>query len=142
MAFAVSRGEANVYLVLVIPVIVGTGPLALLGVFLVFAGFLLTFLLWPSRLVPQPDDCLQGGLDPRSEPQSRGSRGSRRGQYRRGGGDRPKDPGRERPDREHDQRRGTGDRPCDLPLPAPSGGGSIRQGRPVGKEETRGPGTV
>src|SRR3989449_2390090 len=30
-------------------VIVGTGPLAFLGVFLVFAGFLLTFLLWPFR---------------------------------------------------------------------------------------------
>src|SRR5438445_13536780 len=50
MALAVSRGEANVYLVLVIPVIVGTGPLAFLGGFLVFAGFLLPFLLWPSRL--------------------------------------------------------------------------------------------
>src|SRR5207249_10115946 len=61
MAFAVSRGEANVYLVLVIPVIVGTGPLALLGVFLVCAGFLLTFLLWPSRLVAEPGD---GGGSP------------------------------------------------------------------------------
>src|SRR5437899_12528897 len=56
MALAVSRGEANVYLVLVIPVIVGTGPLAFLGVFLVFAGFLLTFLLWPSRLDAEPGD--------------------------------------------------------------------------------------
>jgi len=55
MAFAVSRGEANVYLVLVIPVIVGTGPLALLGVFLVFAGFLLTFLLWPFRFEAEPE---------------------------------------------------------------------------------------
>ena len=56
MALAVSRGEANVYLVLVIPVIVGTGPLAFLGVFLAFAGFLLTFLLWPSRLDAEPGD--------------------------------------------------------------------------------------
>jgi len=54
MALAVARGEANVYLVLVIPVIVGTGALAFLGVFLVFAGFLLTFLLWPSRLDADP----------------------------------------------------------------------------------------
>src|SRR2546422_5386880 len=49
MALAVTRGQANVYLVLVIPVIVGTGPLAFLGIILVFAGFLLTFLLWPLR---------------------------------------------------------------------------------------------
>ena len=56
MALAVSRGEANVYLVLVIPVIVGTGPLAFLGVFLAFAGFLLTFLLWPSRPDAEPGD--------------------------------------------------------------------------------------
>jgi len=58
MAFAVARGEANVYLVLVIPVVVGTGPLAFLGVFLVFAGFLLTFLLWPFRPDAEP-----GGRD-------------------------------------------------------------------------------
>lgn len=49
IALALARGEASVYLVLVIPVIVGTGPLAFLGIFLVFAGFLLTFLLWPLR---------------------------------------------------------------------------------------------
>src|SRR6058998_3736152 len=56
MALAVARGQANVYLVLVIPVIVGTGPLAFLGVFLVFAGFLLTFFLWSSRLDAEPGD--------------------------------------------------------------------------------------
>src|SRR2546427_10066041 len=51
MALAVAQRQANVYLVLVIPVIVGTGPLAVLGIILVFAGFLLTFLLRPSRFV-------------------------------------------------------------------------------------------
>ena len=55
MALAVARREASVYLVLIIPVIVGTGPLAFLGVFLVFAGFLLTFLLWPSRFEAEPE---------------------------------------------------------------------------------------
>jgi len=71
MAFAVSRGEANVYLVLVIPVIVGTGPLALLGVFLVFAGFLLTFLLWPSRLVAEPGDRGVSPVSPEGAPSAR-----------------------------------------------------------------------
>ena len=56
MAFAVARGQANVYLVLVIPVIVGTGPLAFLGIGLVFAGFLSTFLLWPPRFAVDPGD--------------------------------------------------------------------------------------
>jgi len=55
MALAVARGEASVYMVLIIPVIVGTGPLAFLGVFLVFAGFLLTFLLWPFRFEAEPE---------------------------------------------------------------------------------------
>jgi len=54
MAIAVAQRQANVYLVLVIPVIVGTGPLAFLGIILVFAGFLLTFLLWPARFVEDP----------------------------------------------------------------------------------------
>src|SRR2546426_9792294 len=54
MALAVAQRQANVYLVLVIPVIVGTGALAFLGIILVFAGFLLTFLLWPSRLGEEP----------------------------------------------------------------------------------------
>src|SRR3989442_4921362 len=56
MALAVAQRQANVYLVLVIPVIVGTGPLAFFGIILVFAGFLLTFLLWPSRLGEDPGD--------------------------------------------------------------------------------------
>src|SRR2546428_14168672 len=59
MALAVAQRQANVYLVLVIPVIVGTGPLAFLGIILVFPGFLLTFLLWPSRLGEDP-----GNRDP------------------------------------------------------------------------------
>src|SRR3989442_12816543 len=54
MALAVAQHQANVYLVLVIPVIVGTGPIAFLGIILVFAGFLLTFLLWPARFVEDP----------------------------------------------------------------------------------------
>ncbi|HYT16798.1 MAG TPA: DUF131 domain-containing protein [Thermoplasmata archaeon] len=54
MALAVAQRQANVYLVLIIPIIVGTGPLAFLGFILVFAGFLLTFLLWPSRSVEDP----------------------------------------------------------------------------------------
>ena len=56
IALAVARGQANVYLVLVIPVIVGTGPLAFLAIALVFAGFLLTFLLWPSRFAVDSGD--------------------------------------------------------------------------------------
>src|SRR5881296_206081 len=45
MALAVARGEASVYLVLIIPVIVGTGPLAFLG----------AFLLWPFRFEAEPE---------------------------------------------------------------------------------------
>jgi uncharacterized protein (TIGR00304 family) len=45
LALAVSRGEASVYLIVIIPVVVGTGTLALLGILLVFVGFFLTFLL-------------------------------------------------------------------------------------------------
>jgi len=54
MALAVAQRQADVYLVFVIPVIVGTGPLAFLGIILVFAGFLLTFLLWPARFAEDP----------------------------------------------------------------------------------------
>ena len=48
LALAVGLGEASVYLVVVVPVIAATGPLAFLGVLLVFVGFFLTFLLWPT----------------------------------------------------------------------------------------------
>jgi uncharacterized protein (TIGR00304 family) len=54
MAIAVAQRQATVYLVLFIPVIVGTGPLGFLGIILVFAGFLLTFLLWPARFAEDP----------------------------------------------------------------------------------------
>jgi uncharacterized protein (TIGR00304 family) len=47
LGWAVARGEAKLYLVLVVPVIVGTGPFALLGILLVFLGFALTFFFWP-----------------------------------------------------------------------------------------------
>src|SRR5438128_7673218 len=49
LALAVARGEASVYLVVIVPVVAGTGPLAFLGILLVFVGFFLTFLLWPTR---------------------------------------------------------------------------------------------
>jgi uncharacterized protein (TIGR00304 family) len=49
LALAVGRGEATVYLVFVVPVLAGTGPLAFLGILLVFVGFFLTFLLWSTR---------------------------------------------------------------------------------------------
>ena len=71
MAFAVARGEANVYLVLVIPVVVGTGPLAFLGVFLVFAGFLLTFLLWPFRPDAEPGGRVVLPASPEGAPPAR-----------------------------------------------------------------------
>lgn len=53
LALAVARGEANLYLIVVIPAVVGTGPLAFLGILLVFAGFFLTFFLW-SMGTPLP----------------------------------------------------------------------------------------
>lgn len=46
LALAVTRGEASLFLIVIIPVVVGTGPLALLGILLVFVGFFLTFFLW------------------------------------------------------------------------------------------------
>lgn len=53
LALAVVRGEASLYLIVVIPAVVGTGPLAFLGILLVFVGFFLTFFLW-STGVPLP----------------------------------------------------------------------------------------
>lgn len=52
LAVAFTRGEADLYLILVIPVIVGTGPLALLGILLVFVGFFLTFFFWNAGAIP------------------------------------------------------------------------------------------
>lgn len=54
LALAVSRGEAELFLILVIPAVVGTGPLAFLGILLVFAGFFLTFFLRPVGVESLP----------------------------------------------------------------------------------------
>ena len=52
LALAVARGEANVYLIFIVPAVVGTGPLAFLGILLVFLGFFLTFFLWTAGAPP------------------------------------------------------------------------------------------
>ena len=49
LALAVARGEASLYLIVVVPAVVGTSPLAFLGILLVFVGFFLTFFLWSAR---------------------------------------------------------------------------------------------
>jgi len=49
LALAVQRGEASVYLVIVVPVVAGSGPIGFLAILLVFVGFFLTFLLWPGH---------------------------------------------------------------------------------------------
>ncbi len=71
IALAVARGEANMYLVVVVPVIVGTGPLAFLGIFLVFAGFLFTFLLWPMHPGGKPEGRDDGSVSPQGAPPAR-----------------------------------------------------------------------
>ena len=52
LASAVARGEASVYLIFVVPAVVGTGPLAFLGILLVFLGFFLTFFFWTAGTRP------------------------------------------------------------------------------------------
>jgi uncharacterized protein (TIGR00304 family) len=52
LAVAVSQGEASLYLIVIIPAVVGTGPLAFLGILLVFVGFFLTFFLWSAGASP------------------------------------------------------------------------------------------
>ena len=52
LALAVARGEASVYLIFIVPAVVGTGPLAFLGILLVFLGFFLTFFLWTAAAPP------------------------------------------------------------------------------------------
>lgn len=52
LALAVARGEASVYLILIVPAVVGTGPLAFLGILLVFLGFFLTFFLGTAAAPP------------------------------------------------------------------------------------------
>jgi uncharacterized protein (TIGR00304 family) len=51
LAFAVARGEANVALIFIVPAVIGTGPLAFLGILLVFVGFFLTFLFWSAGAI-------------------------------------------------------------------------------------------
>ena len=70
LGWAVARGEARLYLVLVVPVIVGTGPLAFLGFLLVFLGFALTFFFWPFRFAPSsPPAIVPSRVLPESPPQ-------------------------------------------------------------------------
>jgi len=59
LAVAVQRGEASVYLVIVVPIVAGSGPIAFLAILLVFVGFFITFLLWPSRQVAPSDQALE-----------------------------------------------------------------------------------
>ena len=59
LAVAVQRGEASVYLVIVVPIVAGSGPIAFLAILLVFVGFFLTFLLWPSRLAAPSEQALE-----------------------------------------------------------------------------------
>lgn len=67
LGVALSRGEASLFLVVVIPVIMGTGPTALLGIFLVFAGFFATFLFWPAGTESAPA-VISGGPAPGPPP--------------------------------------------------------------------------
>jgi uncharacterized protein (TIGR00304 family) len=67
LGWAVARGEARLYLVLVVPVIVGTGPLAFLGILLVFLGFTLTFFLWPFAHSPSSHPPIE---PPRTPPEA------------------------------------------------------------------------
>ncbi|HEX9341434.1 MAG TPA: DUF131 domain-containing protein [Thermoplasmata archaeon] len=51
LGLAVARGEAAVSLVVVFPLVTGSGPLTLAGILLTFLGFFATFLFWPGRPV-------------------------------------------------------------------------------------------
>jgi uncharacterized protein (TIGR00304 family) len=59
LGWAVARGDARLYLVLVVPVIVGTGLFAFLGILLVFLGFALTFFFWPFVLAPSSNPAIE-----------------------------------------------------------------------------------
>ena len=52
LALAISRGEATVYLIVIVPAVVGNGPFAFLGILLVFAGFFLTFFFGLAAVPP------------------------------------------------------------------------------------------
>ena len=57
LALALTRGEATVYLIVIVPVVTGSGPLALLGILLVFVGFFTLTLFWPwSLAAAQPQE--------------------------------------------------------------------------------------
>jgi uncharacterized protein (TIGR00304 family) len=68
LGWAVARGEARLYLVLVVPVIVGTGLLAFLGILLVFLGFALTFFFWPFRFAPSSPPAIEPSTTPSEAP--------------------------------------------------------------------------
>ncbi len=76
LAVAVARGEASVYLIFIVPAVVGTGPLAFLGILLVFLGFFLTFFLWaagapPPAMGPTKDPTEVPGVTPQGTPKTR-----------------------------------------------------------------------
>jgi uncharacterized protein (TIGR00304 family) len=53
LLWALATGQASIALVVIIPIIYGTGPLVALSVMLVFAGIVLLFM---SSVVPTPRD--------------------------------------------------------------------------------------
>jgi uncharacterized protein (TIGR00304 family) len=71
LALAVGRGEARVYLVVIVPVVAGTGPLGFLGIVLVFVGFFLTFLLWSTRTEARSLEKLAGAGPAEGPPATR-----------------------------------------------------------------------
>jgi len=76
LAVAVARGEASVYLIFIVPAVVGTGPLAFLGIPLVFLGFFLTFFLWTAgaplpAMGPATDPTEVPGVPPQGTPKTR-----------------------------------------------------------------------
>jgi uncharacterized membrane protein len=68
LGLAVARGEARFYLVFVVPVIAGTGPLAFLGILLAFLGFALTFFSWPFAVAPSPYPAIDPSTTSREGP--------------------------------------------------------------------------
>lgn len=67
LACAASLGEVTVMLVLVVPVLVGTGPWSFLGGLLLLGGLVAAFWAWASRGAPE----VGGARAP--EPRGRGS---------------------------------------------------------------------
>ncbi|HYS71792.1 MAG TPA: DUF131 domain-containing protein [Thermoplasmata archaeon] len=52
VAYGAANGQAQVYLVLIFPVVVGSGPIPLAGTALVMAGFVLGFLSFAGMPLP------------------------------------------------------------------------------------------